>query len=145
MRTHAGIIAGIPTILLRDTFGGVAGTNLTAHAMDVGGGWTQFGGGPAKLDGAGKAYGSVSGENGVTADAGKADVIYTLDFTYASADTIGLLFLARHSGPNDYWELYTTDNGAHWQLIRVKVGVTATFGYAVSSVLVNGQTYGLKV
>lgn len=78
-RTNYVVSTAAPTTLLQDTFTGADGTNLTAHTMNVGPGWTAAAGSAtiqsnqAKMGASSSIY---------VSDAGQADFTLTLDFTW---------------------------------------------------------------
>jgi hypothetical protein len=130
--------------LLQDAFTGADGTNLTAHAMDLGGGWTAVSG-VAKLLG-NRANADTAGADGkVTyqADAGRSDVTVQATVNLAGASNeCGLVF--RYQDANNFWALSGYAGDGKLYLYEVNGGTT-TQRAAGSAGVTSGVDFVLKV
>jgi hypothetical protein len=121
------------TTLLLDHFTDTNGTNLTAHTMDIGPGWTVPSGtfsinsNQAKMTVAGYAE----------SQANQSDVTISAGVTPQATNFAGLL--ARYSATTDYWRVTiaagTTNN---WKITEVSGGTTTD--RATGSVTINSGT-----
>src|SRR5262245_3649521 len=138
-----GCGAGSAT-LLQDAFTGADGTNLTAHAMDVGGGWTAVSG-VAKLLG-NRANADTVGADGkgtYQADAGRSDVTVQATVNLAGASNeCGLVF--RYQDASNFWALSGYAGDGKLYLYEVNGGAT-TQRAAGSAGVTSGVDFVLKV
>lgn len=111
-----------PTPYLRDTFQGVNGTLLPAHAMDVGPGWTTPGITQAMMLHSGTAVAAANAVCAAVTDAGAANWVLRVTYTHQS-DTQPIL-LYRHQDDNNLW--YSFNNGSTWNVTEVVAGSQTT-------------------
>jgi hypothetical protein len=94
-----------PAYALKDIFTDTNGTNLPAHTMDVGAGWTVttvFTGGTFAIQANAAQYTSSGGDAIATADAGKSDSTLQGDVTPgAAAGNCGAVVRAQDG--NNFW------------------------------------------
>jgi hypothetical protein len=118
--------SGVQTIL-HDTFSDTNGTNLTAHAMNTGPGWTANNGRIDVNDNTASAPNAASASV-YTANAGLSDVVMTCDLSAGSDN--GLVFrytdISNHfvlylNKTSNQFELYEKVSGTY--LLRTSIGV----------------------
>jgi len=104
--------------LLQDSFTGANGTDLTAHTMNVGPGWTNLNT-PVKIQGNRARPDAASGNGPYSSDAGNADVTVTLDVVVPASGNMVSGALLRASASTDFWAGYiqSDDNGATARLV----------------------------
>ena len=126
--------------LVYDTFSGVDGVNLTAHAPDidtVGGGWLAYIGTIALLSNkAAPANAMFRHTYGI--NAGVADCIISSDLTYDSAADRAAAIVTRLSNANNLWVMTLYVNNIY--LMDKNAGVFTTRAI-VAKPMVNGTTY----
>ena len=144
---HAHIV-----YLLHDLFAGTNGTNLTAHTMDVGSGWTQLSGGYT-LNGSGAAVPTGSGVCLDVADAGQADMDVSVTVNASVVGMIAGMALRAvdasnyiecifdiQSGNNAGFSLYTVISGTPAQIATFAITPSASTNYTLRCV-VKGNTW----
>ncbi len=116
------------TTYLSDTFVGVDGTNLTAHTMNVGSGWTKYTasgiGGDITIQ-SNKAQQSASGSATIyTANAGHADCVMSADVTEISPGPFALMALiGRFQDTDNHWRIYYDRQDGFLIITEVTAGV----------------------
>ncbi len=137
--------------LLSDTFTGTDGTNLTAHTMNVGPGWTVS-------TGTIQIYSNqANGKNGTTAvssiyvsDAGNANVVISMDCIIPAAFnqdySVGIIF--RWQDSSNYWEAVSEQDGDgiyYLALYDVTAGVATQHGTNQSTGVINNTITPMTV
>ncbi len=135
----AGGAAGSPTVLLKDTFTDADGTNLTAHTMDVGPGWTVYAG-SWDIRGDKTEITSSTGGNAAAADAGHSDATVQADVTPGN-NSCGILF--RLTDANNYWWAESDNNAQAFRLVEWNAGSVINRGQ-VAVTLNGGTTYTVQ-
>lgn len=133
--------AGGGTVLLKDLFTGANGTNLTAHTMDVGPGWTA---GEGALTINGNRATAVSLASYYYSDCGQAAYTLTVDLTTQTAGTSSLGACVRVTDANNLW-VVDIDTFTGEFAIRQRTGGTLTRRAFITVPLANGTTYPLTV
>jgi hypothetical protein len=135
-----GFMSG-PGALLKDTFTDPDGTLVTAHKMDIGAGWTMMHGDGTTLTIQGGKATSTASDKLFLADAGKADVVLTANFT--ATDVAGAFgFLLRSVTLNDMWQLIA-NSAAEIAIVESAAGVQ-TVRSRLAMTFTAGSTYTLK-
>ena len=103
--------------LLRDLFTGADGTNLTAHTMDVGPGWTQLNG-AWTIQGNRARPPAATANSFDTSDSGKANVTATLDVVIAASPPIlySGIVLRSTDASNGWFGLIACDDNVNYRL-----------------------------
>lgn len=103
-------VAG-PTVLLHDTFTDTNGVNLTAHTMDVGGGWTA-GSGTFTISGNRAVGGAPFSQMYYFADAGQANYSLTCEVTLGPSGSASSAVCVRVTDADNLWtvELFKPDD-----------------------------------
>lgn len=134
-----------PTVYLSDHFTGADGTNLTAHAMDVGPGWTALAG-TAVLSG-GKAVPSVVTSGLLyTSDSGHSDATASVtEVSVVVLDTETLCaLLFRLSDASNMWLVDADIIGGNLRLIKTVAG-SASVAQESAQTLVSGVANSISV
>jgi hypothetical protein len=143
----SGGSASGPTVLLKDAFTDADGTNLTAHTMDIGGGWAAQQGG-WKIQGNQAALNADVGDhnNVATASAGQGDVTATCDCLTVSSGNIDFGVVINCADNSNYW-LFLLANVGGEQSYRLfeKTAGSYTQRARVGVVIANGATLQVKV
>jgi hypothetical protein len=140
-----GLINSTSSVLLQDLFAGTNGTNLTAHTMNVGPGWTALAGG-FTLNGSGAAVPTGSGICEDIASAGQANVDASVTVN-ASALSQYVSVMVRCQDANNYFHaLLDLDNGGlGFFLNEVTAGAQVTrASYAITPATGTNYTLELK-
>lgn len=124
-------------VLLRDTFTATDGTDLTAHTMDTGGGWTVRTGGYTIVGGRAKAAGASHAD----ADAGASDVTISATLPCVVGDFAG--FAVRVATQSDRWEVYVGALGL--EIVENVGGARNSRAAATVAGLIPGAVYTLTV
>lgn len=95
--------------LLQDTFTGTNGTNLTAHTMNVGPGWTVPSGGYNIQSNAALSNGAA-GKQIAFSDASNADTVITLDVAIPAVTAYVAGALVRYADTSNYWACLVEDD-----------------------------------
>lgn len=128
-------------ILLQDTFTDTNGTDLTAHTMDVGPGWTA---GAGALTISTNRATAVSLASFYWADCGQVDYTLTVDLTTSASGTSQLSGIVRVTDANNLWMVDIDTSAGAFQLFQRTAGTyTQRAGASVS--LANNTTYALAV
>lgn len=129
--------------LLRDTFTDANGTLLTAHAMDVGPGWTLHEGTCPTIQ---SNRASLAGDVGcVCSDAGRADVVARSTASVGTADANHVIaVVVRCMDGNNFWQAALFGNG--FFAIYDRTGGTFTMHASTSlGALTVGVGYTIEV
>ncbi len=111
--------------LLQDTFTDTDATNLTAHTMDVGGGWTEHNG--AFTIQSNKAAPPANTENAVdSAEASDASVTITLVVDVPNANNYALGIALRITDQNNHWQLIVQRDSAGTAYLNIQERNTGT-------------------
>jgi hypothetical protein len=134
---------GGSTTLLQDNFVDVSGTNLTAHVMNVGPGWTVTDGSYQIQGNAARCTGTGASSYGVAiADAGKSDgtatVTATLDAGAASRHGLAV----RATNGNNHWRVTIKASG-EFAIVEVNGG-TATVRASAAVTINTGTGYTIQ-
>jgi hypothetical protein len=125
--------ASASTILLEDLFAGTSGTNLTAHTMNVGPGWTALTGG-FTLNGSGSAVPTSSSPCIDTSNAGQGDMDASVTVNASVLNNYPSV-LVRVQDANNFFMagLDLSGGGQGFALIEVSGGTAVTRAtYAIS-------------
>lgn len=140
--------------LLSDTFTDTNGTLLTAHTMDVGGGWTQDGTATGAMTiQSNQCFPEATGVQGVVhADAGATDYTATMDLIIASGFTadfqVNQGFVFRYVDADHYWLARVTGSINSAQTLDIYENNSGFTLQAQQGFTVNpwaGHTYGLTL
>jgi hypothetical protein len=136
--------ASTSTFLLKDLFAGTSGTNLTAHTMDIGPGWSALTGG-FTLNGSGSAVPSSTSPCVDTSNAGQADMDASVTVNASVLNNFPSV-MVRVQDVNNYFTagLDLGGGGRGFALYEVSAGTTVTRAtYTISPV--TGTNYVLEV
>jgi hypothetical protein len=149
--THRSLLSGSKgnPYLLQDLFAGTNSTNLAAHTMNVGSGWTTQSGG-FQLNGSGQAIATGTGLCLDTANAGAsdADVSVTLNLSTLSPFS-GIV--GRYQDINNHWllvldngefALYEVVGGTATEINRFSMTTSTSFPYTVRFLFQGPALYG---
>jgi uncharacterized protein (TIGR03067 family) len=137
-------------VFLKDDFKGDNGTLLTAHRMEKGSGWVEYGAGSWQLR-EGRAWITAQGpQDVIAADAGKADGTLTCEMFTPAGDVTGLDagLITRMVDNDNYWliafyaddmQVYKKVNGGYTNLAKVPVAFRPAMTYRMK-VTVKGNT-----
>jgi hypothetical protein len=116
-----GLLSSTSTVLLQDLFAGTNGTNLTAHTMNVGPGWTAVIDGFV-LNGNGTCSPTAATEKVDVSDSLVADVDASVTVKDASLAAFGCVII-RYQDSSNYW-MASLDmtGGAGFQLYEKVAG-----------------------
>jgi hypothetical protein len=134
-----------PSYLLYDTFTDSDGTNLTAHTMNTGSGWTSLFG--TWVITSNRAVRSTSGDNEViVADAGATNVTATVTANIGAAQSFAWVGLVvRATDNSNYWlGLIQTISSPSVQLYE-KSGGSYTLRDSSTPVVTTSTDYNLKL
>lgn len=133
-----------PTVLLRDNFTGADGTELAAHTMDVGPGWTQI---SADIQLSGNAAVPTTITSPMyTSDSGKSDI--TASCTVVPVSAAGLVMapalVFRFSDANNNWRVDLIVGSNQCRLIKIVAGALTVVATATVTVT-SGVAHALKI
>lgn len=130
--------------LLQDSFTDTTGTALSSHTMNTGGGWTTSGTWTVQSNTAKNS--ADSGDVQAWADAGQADVTYTVDYTIPASGSWNGGVIANVSDANNYWLFDVNDGGVGGvYLLYEKNGGSYTQRASLNESLTRGTPVTLKV
>lgn len=133
------------TLLLSDTFTGVDGTSLDAHAMDQGSGWTEDVGDWVITGNKAQLVTATAGvSNYATANAGQAAVDVRVSVTFDAVDAGARAGLCVRQSGTSLWEIYLAESTDEVELWENNAG-TRALKQKTAHVFANGATLGLKV
>lgn len=128
---------GGAAVLLSDHFTGSDGTNLTAHTMDVGPGWTTPDG-SYELSSNRAVCTALGGGWGIAiADAGRADAIISVVVRVSDGSRHGVA--VRATNGNNHWRVTIRTAGV-FELMEVNAG-TSTIRSSASTTINTGVDY----
>lgn len=139
----------VPMVLLVDTFTDTNGVNLTAHTMDVGGGWTA-GSGSFEISGNRATAGPPFSDMFYWADAGQTDYTLTCTVTMGASGSSICDLVVRVTDKDNLWliEPFTDDDtftlyqktaGGYTQRSSASVTISHSTSYVIE-VVTNGNT-----
>jgi len=136
-------IRALASYLLRDLFAGTNGTNLTAHTMNTGPGWTQLSGG-FTLNGSGQAVPTGAGVCLDVASAGQSDMDVSATVQASALTPIAGIALRVQDASNYFQAILDfSGNGYGFSLFEISGG--AAFQRAFFSISPStGTPYTLR-
>lgn len=112
-----------PVTVGYDAFTDVNGTNVTAHAMDLGPGWTKFGPGTGVIQGnRARLTGVASAGTYFTGDYGRTNFVLSTVIQYVNSTDGGLIFRWQDSG--NHWVFDFNHNAQKVQIWEAAAGVS---------------------
>jgi hypothetical protein len=145
MRGGARFGAVAPIIYLKDLYTGAAGTNLAAHVMDVGPGWTNRVG-TWQIGAANFAVTSTGGNGDIAdSDAGHADCTYTQDMmpVNVAPNTRYVGAILRLSDALNFWLAQIDQDANQLQLYDCQAGAF-TLRASAAQAVVTGVYHEVK-
>ena len=134
--------------VLEDLFVDTNGTNLTAHTMNIGPGWTAQAGGTLTIESNSCQSPSTFVQNLYTSDSGYANTTasVTVSATGAALDILGLCL--RFADVNNYWTIYAIANGNVWKFLelgRTETGNSSAVASVALPSLPTNVSYMLQI
>ena len=119
----SGNSAAPPTYLLHDTFTDADGTDLAAHAMDVGPGWINLGGAAQIQSDAAQQTSDTYTDARYVSDAGQADAELSMTINCATDVSSFIGFILRAQDVNNLWAVGVSPDRGTMYIYEVAAGV----------------------
>jgi hypothetical protein len=132
----------LKSLLLWDTFTDVTGTNITAHTMNIGPGWTVSGTTWTIQTNQVEVTGASGGT--IYAGAGVANVTASVDVNITATTAVRHGHAGRFSDANNAWRTTLNQSGGLFELVEVASG-TSTVRASASLTVNTGTAYTIAV
>lgn len=109
------LLSGVPAPILQDAFTDVDGTDVSAHAMSIGAGWSYLVGSGVYISSNKATIAGVAAGN-LVANTTHSDGTFSLDVALQYDAVAGILFRATDS--NHYWVLWPNTNTNRLELFQ---------------------------